>query len=166
MCVCRRETDRLNSCQLLLKTIRRESQLEQTSVLWSCCCSVAQSCQTPCESMDYSMPGLPVLHYLPKFAEIHVHWVDDSIQPSSAASFSSCPQPFSASGSFPKSQLFTSGEESIKALASASVLLMNIQGWFPLGLIGWISLLSKGLSRVFSATIVRKEQFFSAQLSL
>ena len=75
-----------------------------------------------------------------------------------------CPQSFSASGSFPMSHLFESGGQSIGA--SASVLPMNIQGWFPLGLIGLISLLSKGLSRVFSTTIVWKHQFFSAQPSL
>ena len=71
---------------------------------------------------------------------------------SSAASFSLCLQSFPASGSFPVSQLFTSGGQSIGASASASVLSMNIQGWFPFALTGWISLQSKGLSRVFSST--------------
>ena len=85
---------------------------------------------------------------------------------SSVAPFSSCPQSFPASGSFPVSQLFSSGGQSIGASASASVHLMNIQGWFLLGLIGLISLLSKGLSRVFSCTTVRKHKFFSAQPSL
>ena len=80
--------------------------------------------------------------------------------------FSSCPQSFPASGSFPVSRLFASGGQSIGASASASVLLMNIQDWFPLGLIGLISLKSKGLSRVFSSTIVQKHQFFGAQPSL
>ena len=79
-----------------------------------------------------------------------------SISPS-AAPFSSCPQSFPASGSFPMSWLFTSGGPSIRASASASVLPMNIQGWFLLGLTGWISLKSKGLSRVFSNTTVWKE---------
>ena len=78
----------------------------------------------------------------------------------------SCPQSFPASGSFPLSQLFTWGGQSIGVLASASVLPMNIQDWFPLGLTSWISLLSKGLSRVFSNTTVQKHQFFGAQLSL
>ena len=73
--------------------------------------------------------------------------------------------PFPASGSFPMSQLFASGGQSIRVSASASVLPMNIQGWFPLGWTGWISLLSKGLSRVFSNTTVQKHQFFCAQLS-
>ena len=72
---------------------------------------------------------------------------------------------FPASGSFPMSQLFISGGQSTGASASASVLPMNILGWFPLGWIGWISLQSKGLSRVFSSTTVQKHQFFGAQLS-
>ena len=79
--------------------------------------------------------------------------------------FSSCPQSFSASVSFLESQLFTSGGQSIVVSASASVLPMNIQGWFSLGLTGLISLLSKGLSRVFSSTPVWKHQFFGTQLS-
>ena len=82
---------------------------------------------------------------------------------SSVIPFSSCLQSFSASGSFLRSQFFASGDQSIGASASASVLPMNIQDWFPLGL---ISLQSKGLSRVFSNTTVQKHQFFSTQLSL
>ena len=81
----------------------------------------------------------------------------------SAARFSSCPPSFPESGSFPMSQLFTSGGLSIGASASASVLPMNIQDWIPLGWTGWISLQSKGLSRVFSSTTVQKHQFFGAQ---
>ena len=77
----------------------------------------------------------------------------------------SCFQSFPASGSFQMSQFFTSGGQSIRVSASASVLPMNIQDWFPLGWTGWISLLSKGLSRVFSNTTVQKHQFFCAQLS-
>ena len=80
--------------------------------------------------------------------------------------FSSCLQSFPASGSFLMSQFFASGGQSIGVSASASVLPMNIQDWFPSGLIGLISLQSKGLSRVFSNTTVQKHQFFSAQLSL
>ena len=76
---------------------------------------------------------------------------------------SSCPQSVPASGSFPMSWLFTLGGQSIGALASASVLLMNVQCWFPLGLTGLISLLSKGLSRVFSSTTVWRHRFFGAQ---
>ena len=85
---------------------------------------------------------------------------------SSVVPFSSCLQSFPASGSFPMSQLFESGGQSIGVSASASVLPMNIQDWFPLGWTGWISLQSKGLSRVFSNTTVQKHQLFGAQLSL
>ena len=80
--------------------------------------------------------------------------------------FSSHLQSFPASGSFPVSWFFTSGGQSIRVSASASVLAMNIQDWFPLGWTGWISLQSKGLSRVLSNTTVQKHQFFSIQLSL
>ena len=79
--------------------------------------------------------------------------------------FSSCSQSFPASGPFPKSQLFISGGQNIGASASASVLPVNIQGWFPLGLTGLISLQSKGLSRVFSSITIWKHQFFGAQPS-
>ena len=85
---------------------------------------------------------------------------------SSVIRFFSCLQSFSASGSFPMSQFFTSGGQSIGVSASASVLPMNIQDWFPLGWIGWISLQSKGLSRVFSHTTVQKHQFFGNYLYL
>ena len=84
---------------------------------------------------------------------------------SSGTSFSSFPQSFSASGSFLMSHLFASGGQSIGTSASASILPMNIQSWFPLGLIGLISLQSSGLSRVFSSTIIQKCQFFGAQPS-
>ena len=84
---------------------------------------------------------------------------------SAVVPLSSCPQSLPASGSFPMSQLFTSGGQSIGVPASASVLPMNTQDWSPLGWTGWISLQSKGLSRVFSNTTVQKHQFFGAQLS-
>ena len=90
------------------------------------------------------------------------HWTISS----SVVPFSSCLQSLPASGFFQMSQFFESGGQSIRASASASVLPMNIQDWFPLGLTGWISLLSKGLSRVFSNTTVQKHQFFGTQLSL
>ena len=130
------------------------------------CCSVAKSRPTLGHPMGYSMPGLPVLHYLPEFAQIHVRWVSDAINhlilccPLLLFSF------FPASGSFPVSQLFTSGGQSIRASASPSVLPTNIQGGFPSELTGWISLQSKGLSRVFSNTTVQKHQFFRTQPSL
>ena len=91
-------------------------------------------------------------------------WCHPTIS-SSVIPFSSCPQSFPASGSFPIIPFFTSGGQSIGASASASVLPINIQDWFPLGWTGWISLQSKGFSRVFSNTMVQKHQFFSAQLS-
>ena len=92
-------------------------------------------------------------------------WCHPTIS-SAVVPFSSCPQPFPASGSFPMSQLFAWGGQSIGVSASASVLPTNTQGWSPLGWTGWISLQSKGLSRVFSSTTVQKHQFFSAQLFL
>ena len=92
-------------------------------------------------------------------------WYHPNIS-SSVVHFSSCPQSLPASGSFQMSQLFTSGSQSIGVAASKSVLPMNTQDWSPLGWTGWISLQSKGLSRVFSITIVQKHQFFGAQLSL
>ena len=85
---------------------------------------------------------------------------------SSVVPFSSCPQSFSASGSFPMSQFFESGGKSIGVSASTSILPTNTQDWSPLGWTAWISLQSKGLSRVFSNTTVQKHQFFGAQLSL
>ena len=118
--------------------------------------------------MDCSTPGFPVLHHLPVLAHTHFHWVSDAVQPSHLLSspFSSCLQSFPASGSFSVSWLFAWGGQSIGASASASVLSVNIQDWFPLGLTGLISLQSKGLSRVSSNTTIEKHQFFSAQLSL
>ena len=85
---------------------------------------------------------------------------------SSVVPFSSCPQSFPASGSFPMSQLFASGGQSVGVSASTSVLPMNTQDWSPLGWTSWICLQSKGLLRVFSNTKVQKHQFFCAQLSL
>ena len=102
--------------------------------------SVAQLCPTICDPMDYIRPGLPVHHQLPEFAQTHVHWVSDAIQPShSVIHFSSCLQSFPASGSFQMSQLFSSGGQSIGVSVLASVLPMNIQDWFPLGWTGLIS---------------------------
>ena len=136
---------------------------------WSQFSSVAQSCLTLCDPMNPSTPGLPVHHQLPEFTQTHVHWASQWCHPtisSSVIPFSSCPQSFPASGSFQMSQLFASGGQSIGVSASTSVLPMNTQDWSPLGWTGWISLQSKGLSRVFSNTAVQKHQFFSTQLSL
>ena len=132
------------------------------------CCSVAKSCLTLFEPMDCRMPGFPVLHYPPGICwnSCPLSWWCHPIISFSAGPFSSCLQSFSASGSFTMSQFFTSGGQSIGVSASASVLLMNIQGWFPLGLTGWIFSQSMGLSRPISNTTVQKHHFFSAQLCL
>ena len=121
--------------------------------------------------MDCSTPGFPVHQQLLELAQTQVHWVGDAIQPSHPLSSpSSLPQSFAESGSFPMSLLFTSGGQSLVASALASVLPINIQGWFPLGLTGLISLLSRGLSRVFQhhsskASILWCSVFFMVQLS-
>ena len=129
--------------------------------------SVAQSYPTLCDPVDCSTPGLPVHHQLLEPTQTHVHWVSDAIQPSQlVVPFASRLQSFPALGSFQISQLFTSGGQNIRISASASVLPVNIQDWFPSGWTSWMSLQSKGLSRVFSNTTVQKHQFFSAQLSL
>ena len=130
--------------------------------------SVAQSCPTLCDPVNCSTPGLPVHHQLLEFTQTHVHRVIDAIQPSHPLSSPSplAPNPSQHQSLFPMSQLVAWGGQSIGVSASASVLPMNIQDWFPLELTGLISLQSKGLSRVFSNTTVQKHQFFSAQLSL
>ena len=126
------------------------------------CCSVAQLCPTLCNPMDIR---LTFLHYLLELPQTHVHGVDDAIQPyHPLSSFLLLPS-IPASGSFQMSQFFTSGGQSIGASASASVLPVNIQGWFPLGLTGLISLLSKGLSRVFSNTTVQKHLLYGSTLT-
>ena len=134
-----------------------------------CCRSVAKSYPTLHNPTGYSMPGSPsftnsqsllrlmsIASMMPSNHFIHI------------TPFSSCPQSFPVSESFPMSRLFAYGGQSIgaSASASASVLPMSIQGWFPLGWTGWISVLSKELSRVFSSTTVWKHQFFGPQPSL
>ena len=128
--------------------------------------SVTQSCPTLCDPMDHSTPGLPVHHQFPESTQTHVHWVGDAIQLSHPViAFSSCLQSFPASGYFQRRQLFASGGQSIGVSALASVLPVNTQDWSPLGWTGCTFLQSKGLWRVFSNTIVQKQQFFGAQLS-
>ena len=124
-----------------------------------------QLCPTPCDPMDCSMPGLPIHHQLPECSTscLSSRRYHPTIS-SSVVPFSSCLQSFPASGSFPMNWFFTSGGQSIGASASTSVLPINIQDWFPLGLTGLISLQFKGLSRVFSSTTVQKHQFFCSQL--
>ena len=133
-------------------------------------CSVQFNCSvmSDCDSMDCSMPGFPIHHQLPELAQAHVHWVSDAIvrwEWSHPLSYPSPPV-------FNPSIIRVFSSESLLRIrwanigASASILPMNIQDWFPLGLTGFISLQSKGLSTVFSNTTVQKHQFFGIQLSL
>ena len=114
--------------------------------------------------MDCSTPNFPVLHHLPEFAQTHVHWVHDAIQPSHLLLSPSSPA-LNLSQYQGLFQWVGSSHQSQSTGASASVHPMNIQGWFPLGLTGLISLLSKRCSRVFSSTTVWKHQWFGAQPS-
>ena len=173
-----------------LLSLQRRVSIEKASLIpmvmkWKYFCNViskrwfssvqsSQSCPTLCNPMNHSTPGFPVHHQLPESTQTHVHhpnpcpssrWCHPTIS-SSVVPFSSCPQSFPASGSCPMSQLFASGGQSIGVSASTSVLPMNTQDWSPLGWTGWISLQSKGLSRVFSNTTVQNNQFFCIQLSL
>ena len=127
--------------------------------------SVTQLCLTLCDPMNRSTPGLPVHHQLSEFTQTHVYWVGDAIQPPRPVVAFFCLHSYPASGSFPRSQFFASGGQSIEVSASASVLSGNIQDWFLLGMTGLISLQSKGLWRVFSNTTVQKHQYFGTQLS-
>ena len=135
------------------------------SLCTACCChSVVKSCPT---LWPYGLQHtrLPCPSYILEFAQTHgiitSQWSHPTI--SSSATLFFWFQSFPASGSFPMSQLFASGGQSIGVLASASVLPMNIQDWSPLGGTGWISLQPRGLSRVFSSTTIWKHPFFRAQ---
>ena len=123
----------------------------------NCCSSVAQSCPTLCDphGLQPARPPCPSssLGVCPSSCSLHL-WCHPAIS-SSDALFSFCPQSFPASGTLPMSQLFTSDDQNAGVSTSASFLPMNIQDWFPLGLTGLISLLSKGLSGVFSSTTVQ-----------
>ena len=131
--------------------------------------SVTQLCPTLCDPMDCSMPGLPVHHQLPELAQTHVHWASDAIQPSHPL-LSPSPAVFNLSQHQGLFQWVSSVPQVAQVLKfqlqPQSFQWMNIQDWFPLGWIGWISLQSKGLSRVFSNTTAQKHQFFSARVSL
>ena len=137
----------------------------QSQIFWTLVAVQSLSYVWLCNPMNCSTPGFPVLHYLPEFAQTRVHWVGDATQP-----FHHLSPPYPLSSIFPSirvfsvSWLFASGGQSIGA--SASVLPINIQGWFPSGLTDFVSLLSKGLSRVFSSTIIQKHQLFDVQPSL
>ena len=128
---------------------------------------VAQSCPALCDPRT-AAPQASLSSPTPRVCSNSrplSQWCHPTIS-SSAVPFSSCLQSFPASESFPMSHFFPSDGQSNGASVSASVLPMNIQGWFPLGWTGWISLQSKELSRVFSNTTVQKHQFFGTQLSL
>ena len=130
------------------------------------CCSIIKSCPTLCHPMDCSTPGFPSLP--PEVCSNSCplsQWCHPTIL-SSAAPFSFCLQSFPAPRTFLVSQLFALGGQNIGASALASDCPVNIQSWFPLELTGLISLLSKGLSKVFSSTTIQKHQFFGTQLSL
>ena len=130
--------------------------------------SVAQSYPILCNPMDHSTPGPNCPSPTPGVYSNSCplsQWCHLTIS-SSVIHFSSCLLSFPASGSFQMSQLFASGGQSIGVSASTSVLPMNTQDWSTLGWTGWISLQSKGLSRVFSNTTAQKHQFFGVQLSL
>ena len=136
--------------------------------IYCCCCSVAQYCVTLCNFMDCSIPGLPVPHHLPEFAQVFVHCIGDVIQlshplmPSSPSALD-----LSQHQRFSSEFLSTSDDHNTGDSASASALPVNIQGWSPLKLTGLISLLSKGLSKVLSSTpTVERHQFFDVLPSL
>ena len=134
-------------------------------------CSVIKSGQTLCDPIYWSMPGFSVIHYLPEFAQTHVHLMSrlsDAIQSSHPLSLPS-PLALNLSQHQDLFQWVGSSHQMVKVLElqlQPSVLPMNIQNWFPLGLTDFISLLSKGLSRVFSSTTVWKHQFLGTQPSL
>ena len=124
--------------------------------------SDTQSCPTLCDPINCSMPGFAVHHQLVEFVQSHVHRVSDAIQPSHLLSFPSPVFNVSQHQSFSNESVLHTGGLSIGVSASASVLPMNIQDWFPLGLTGLASLQSKRPSRVFPNTTVQKHWFFGA----
>ena len=162
-----------------LDEMRKEQEVVYTLFLGRCLgkheatgetCVASQSCSVATLSlilqpMNCSVLDFSVFHYFPEFAEAHVHCISDAIQPSHPLMLPSPPAlNLSQLQGLSQCQLFASSSQSIGA--SASVLPVNIQGWFPLGLSGLISLQSKGLSRVFSTTTVWKHQFFGVQAFL
>ena len=130
------------------------------SMLDQICCSATPSCPTLWDFMNCIIPGFHVLYCSPEFAPIHVHWVHDAIQsshplsPPSPPAFTLCQHQ-----GFPSELTLRIRWTEYLSFSLASVLPMNIQGWFPLGLTGLISLLPKGLSRVFSITTAQKQQY-------
>ena len=134
-------------CLIQFNSVQSLHRIQLFATPWTAACQAFLSITN-----SWSLPKVMIIESVPTIS-------------SSVVPFSFCPQPFPASGSFPMSQLFTSGGQCTGVSASTSVLLMNTQDWSPLGWTGWISLQSKGLSRVFSNTTVQKHQFFGIQLS-
>ena len=152
------ETPKTQNSQVIL---RKKIEQEESGSLTSnyTISSVTQSCLTLCDPMNHSTPGLPVHHQPQSLLKLmSMSWWCHPTISSSVVPFSSCLQSFPSSGSFQMRQFFASGGQSIGDSASVSVLPMNSQDWFPLGWTGWISLLSKGLSRVFSNTTLQKHR--------
>ena len=149
----------INWCLISLKAFSASIEIQFSSL--------TQSCLTLWDPMKCSKPGLPVHHQLPEFTHsCPMSWWCHPTISFSAVPFFSCLQSSPKWGSFQMSQFVTSGGQNIGVSASTSVLPMNTKEWFPLRRTGWISLQSKGFSRVFSSTTVQKHQFFGAQLSL
>ena len=164
----------MNAIKYTLKDGRKNNLIGKGNpahhfIQWVQFISITQSCLTLCDPMNRTWRSRPpCTSPTPRVywnSCPSSQWCHPTIS-SSVVPFSSCPQSFPASGSFQTGQLFASGDQSIGGSASTSVLPMNTQDWSPLGWTGWISLQSKGLSRVFSNTTVQKHQYFSAQLSL
>ena len=148
----------------IYRPINYPSPLFTTHYVLLFCCSMAKSCPILCDPTDCSTLGFTVLHYLPEFAEIHVYWIDDAIQPSHPLS-SPSPPALNLSQHQGLFQRVSSSHQVAKILELQlhHQFPMTIQNWFPLEL---ISLLSKGFSRDFSSTTIQKHQFFSTQPSL
>ena len=148
-------------------TLKRDyfsNEIVEFDTLAFCCCSVAKSCLTFCDPWTTAHQASLsfTTHRVCLNSCLLSGWCHPTIS-SSVKPFSSCFQSFPPLGSFPMIWLFALGGQSIGASAPVSVLPKNIQGWFPLGLTSLISLLSKGLSRVFPSTTVRRHQFFGTQ---
>ena len=146
--------------RMMLNIIWKDIDLWKVFSRWCCCCSVAKLCTTLCDPMDCIMPVFPDFHCLPEFAQTHVHWVCDAIQtchplpPSSLLAISLSQH----QGLFQWVSFSHQVDKVLGASASVSVLLMNMQRWFPLGLTSLIFLLSKERSSVLSSTTVQKHQ--------
>ena len=169
---CDKSTKQWNSLQIDMQRSRdRKRSFSDINIklIFACLISSVKSlsCLTLYDPIDSSMPGFPLHHQVSELAQTHVHWVADAIQPFHPLSSPSHPPSI-----LPSIMVFSNESvlrircQSIEASASASVLPINIQDWFPLGLTGLISLQYQGFSRVFSNTTVQKHQFFGAQLPL